>query len=280
MTLGEKIRKARKERKITQELLADGKITRNMLSAIESGKANPSLQTLSYIAERLDLPISYLVSEGDDLFFYEKGEAIDKILELYKNANFLECVQHINRLSGVDDQLAYLLATSYFELGRQAVMSGSLKSASEYLKLSKKYCLATVCNTKREENLILLYSALAENIQSPLLEFDQKQFENGIPDVYDYELVKYISQDTEYQYSNELFSKHMSAKNLMRLRKYREATVLLKEIEERKNLATYNAYMIFGVYSDLENCYKQLADFEQAYKYAAKRLSLIEGFKT
>ena len=72
----------------------------------------------------------------------------------------------------------------------------------------------------------------------------------------------------------------MSAKNLMRLRKYREATVLLKEIEERKNLATYNAYMIFGVYSDLENCYKQLADFEQAYKYAAKRLSLIEGFKT
>ena len=221
MTLGEKIRKARKEKKITQESLACGQITRNMLSAIESGKASPSLQTLTYISNKLSLPISYLVSESDDLLFYEKNEKIHTILKLYGEKKFLQCIQHINRLSGLDDQLAYLLATSYFEIGRQAVISGSLKTGYEYLRLSSKYCAETVCNTSREENLILLYSALALNIQSPLLEFDSKRFEEGTPDVYDYELVKYIMQDADYPYTDELLSKHMMAKELIRARKYK-----------------------------------------------------------
>jgi hypothetical protein len=42
----------------------------------------------------------------------------------------------------------------------------------------------------------------------------------------------------------------------------------------------HNAYITFGVYSDLEICYKQLFDFENAYRYTSKRLSLIEGFQS
>ena len=42
----------------------------------------------------------------------------------------------------------------------------------------------------------------------------------------------------------------------------------------------YNAYLIFGVYTDLEYCYKSVLDFEKAYFYSNKRLTLIEAFKS
>ena len=64
MNLGEKIRAARIEKNMTQSDVASDKITRNMLSAIESGKATPSLDTLMYISAKLELPIHYLLSDN------------------------------------------------------------------------------------------------------------------------------------------------------------------------------------------------------------------------
>ena len=72
MTLGQKIKARRKRLGLTQSELCKNKFTRNMLSAIERDKATPSLDSLKYIAEELSLPISYLVSDDDDMFFYEK----------------------------------------------------------------------------------------------------------------------------------------------------------------------------------------------------------------
>ena len=78
MLLGEKIKAARRSKKITQSQLAGDKVTRNMISRIETGTANPSLDTIKYLAQRLSLPVSYLLSEDDDLFFYEKKEKISE----------------------------------------------------------------------------------------------------------------------------------------------------------------------------------------------------------
>ena len=52
-TLGLRIRQLRKEQKLTLEALAGNKLTKGMLSLIENGKAQPSMESLSYIAERL-----------------------------------------------------------------------------------------------------------------------------------------------------------------------------------------------------------------------------------
>lgn len=280
MTLGEKIRKARKEKKITQESLVSGQITRNMLSAIESGKANPSLDTLTYIAKQLSLPLSYLLSDDDDLFFYAKSESIGEILDLYKNKKYQACINKVLSLGGVDDELAYILATSYFELGRRSVLFGALRSGGEQLALAGQYSKMTIYNTSKEKALIPLYSALAKNIQSPLLEFDNDEFEKNLPNEYDFELLKYINQESGYNYKTPIFKNHISARRLMKERKYKEAINIMREIEEKKTQDSYNSYVIFSIYCDLENCYKQLGDFENAYRYASKRLSLIEGFQT
>ena len=71
-----------------------------------------------------------------------------------------------------------------------------------------------------------------------------------------------------------------AAKNLIKERKYNEAVKILLEIEQKKGEFEYNAYLMFGVYTDLDNCYRHLFDFENAYRYASKRISLLEGFKS
>ena len=66
MELGEKLLKARQEAGLSQRQLCGEVITRNMLSQIEHGTARPSMETLRYLASRLEKPISYFLEEELD----------------------------------------------------------------------------------------------------------------------------------------------------------------------------------------------------------------------
>lgn len=62
-TLGERIRKLRKEKGLTLQALAGSEMTKGMLSLIENNKANPSMESLSYIAQRLGVESNELLEE-------------------------------------------------------------------------------------------------------------------------------------------------------------------------------------------------------------------------
>ena len=62
-SLGTRIRKLRKERKLTLEELAGERLTKGMLSQIENDKAKPSMESLDYIAERLGVKASELLEQ-------------------------------------------------------------------------------------------------------------------------------------------------------------------------------------------------------------------------
>ncbi len=59
MTLGEKIRAARLERKLTQEQLAGRDFTKSYISELERGARTPRLTTLKILARRLNRPLSH-----------------------------------------------------------------------------------------------------------------------------------------------------------------------------------------------------------------------------
>ena len=280
MTLGEKIKSARKRLKITQADLCGDKITRNMLSCIENNKATPSLDTLSYLSARLELPISYIVSDDDDMFFYQKRMEMRYITAAFKTHRFKECIEHIEKIDGRDDELYFLLASCHFEAGKSALLHGSLKSAAFHLSKVKEYALQTMYDTHRITNYLPLYLALTANIQSPLLELDTEMFEPDEDLIYENEFYSYVSNETGRSYTVVDFKRHMIAKAMMRDRDYYSAIKLMKEIEEEKTAKTYNAYVIFGIYTDMESCYRQLGDFENAYRYSSKRISMLEGFKS
>lgn len=280
MTLGEKIKSVRIKKGMTQSQLCSDKITRNMLSIIECGKALPSLDTLYYIAERLEIPVAYLVSEDSNPFLFEKERKISKIREALSQKQYKTVLWLTESLSEIDDELAYILSYSHLCLGKDAVLRGALESGKKHISAAEKYASQTVYDTTFIKHSALLYGALSTNLQAPLLVLDIDKFENNILSLFDQDLFKYLSFNENHQYKNPFFSKHVRARALMKKRDYRAALSLMREIEEEKTPENYNAYTVFSIYTDIETCYKQLGDFENAYRYATKRLSLIEGFKS
>lgn len=280
MSIGDKIRSARLNKHMTQAEVAADKITRNMLSAIESGKASPSLETLYHIANKLDLKISYLLSEDIDESVYKKTHLMPEIKKAYVNGNYAYCISLIGQISDIDDELSYILAHCNFKLGVTAAMKGSFLTAEKRLLMASEYASKTVYDTKNIEYKIPLYMSFVKNVNAPLLDFDKDSFLQSMSDDSDFEFYKYVSNDWEFHFTNPLFEKHALAKNKIKERKYAEAIEILHEIEEERSMHEYNAYLMYGVYSDLDNCYKQILDFENAYKYVGKRLSMLEGFNS
>lgn len=64
--LGQRIKEARLAKKMTQSEVVGSFITRNMLSQIESGNAVPSMKTLTYLAQVLELPPAVLLQGMTD----------------------------------------------------------------------------------------------------------------------------------------------------------------------------------------------------------------------
>ena len=202
--LGEKIKKLRKDKKLTQKDIAGEKMTRNMISQIENGIASPSLSALKFIADKLEVPPAYLISDDDLLFVYEKNEAMENIYSLLQNKNYQSCIYNIKKLSKTDNELAYILTVCYFELGKKHIMNGSLLTALKNFQLSEENAKKTVFDTSNILALIPMYSAVAKNIQSPLLELNSDDFKKSLNNFLDYEFFKYLTLDFNFYFSTLL----------------------------------------------------------------------------
>lgn len=280
--LGEKIKRLRTARGLTQAELAGASITRNMLSNIENGKALPSLDTLDYIANNLSVSSSYLISDDNDYVFFEKKALISRIYRAYSAKNYPACINLIKSIdeNGIDNELSYLLASSYLFLGKRHINHGSLVKAMEALENSEKYSNKTVIETEHLKAQIQMYKSIAKNVQSPLLEFDARKYSESLIESVDFEFYKYLTQDFAYSFENAVYSLHLEAKKLMQERNYHEAIKRLLNASEFSKKEDFNSFVIFCIYTDLEYCYKQLYNFEKAYLYSTKRITLLESFKS
>ncbi len=280
MTIGEKIKKARASLSMTQAELAGDTVTRNMLSAIETGKANPSLQTLMYISEKLELPISYFLTDDADMDSFKKAKLMPRIKQAFKEHKYDLCQNLISELSMPDDEIYYMLAHINCEIGISCAKSGALKRADKHLRLSLSLSQKTFYNTDYIKITAPLYMSVANNISSPLLEFDAFSYTSHLQDMAHVDFYKYLIGEYDFDFKNEHFKSHLEAKQLIKERKYYDAIRILSRLEEEKSKIEYNAYFVFSVYSDLENCYKAVCDFENAYKYSSKRISLLDAFNS
>ncbi len=140
--LGKRIKEARLARKMTQADVVGDFITRNMLSQIESGTANPSVKTLTYLAKVLQLPVNYLLP--DELETYDDSEnsssadfaALLRMKNAYKRGDYADAAEAAERYTAPEsvifDEANAVYAHSVLELAKAE------KNPREALSLSKK----------------------------------------------------------------------------------------------------------------------------------------------
>ncbi len=281
MNLGEKIRDIRKQKGLTQAQLAKNSITRNMLSQIETGRAIPSIPTLLHIAKTLDVPIEFLISDKDDISYFTNKKIISELKTAFLQKKYRDCLYVWEKsFQKIDDEIALILAFSALECGKEHLINGNLITATKYFKKSLEYTKETIYPTNDIRAKISLYSAISENVQSPMLEFEEEAYLYEANSAINTDLYNYIIGNHEHSYSNQIMKKHLKAKELIKSFHYSEATVILSDIEANRAREQVDSYLLFNIYSDLEYCAKELGNFEDAYKYSSKRIALLSAFKS
>ena len=280
MSIGEKIKTRRRELGLTQSKVAGEKISRNMLSLIESGNASPSLETLEYIAKKLKLRVEYLISSDIPLETFERIDHESEILNAYQRKDYEKVVNLVDSFGQSSDILMHLACECAYRIAEGKVHGGSLGSAKGWIGRVEEYMSHTTFDTSLIRAKLSVLSAIVQNIQSPKLNFEQEPYEALIKEVTSEEYYHYFIGDISYTYQSLILKLHMDAKALMRNRNYTGAIALLCQAEDEKNQENYDAYVFFGIYNDLENCYKEILDFEKAYRYATKKMSMMEYFKS
>lgn len=107
--IGQRIKALRKEKKLTQSQLADGIITKSMLSMIENGKADASMRSLREIAKRLDVSVQSLLVDP-------REAGLQKIVEE------IEYMQ--GSLNSWEDEAVQKALSPYLDLEMNSVWQG------------------------------------------------------------------------------------------------------------------------------------------------------------
>ena len=85
--LGDRIRLVRTNRDLSQEKLAEAaSLTRESINRIENGSLKAKLDTIAVIASILNIPIDYLIGNGDEL----SADAESELRNLLLDCNRLE----------------------------------------------------------------------------------------------------------------------------------------------------------------------------------------------
>lgn len=96
LNIGAKIKELRKEQKMTLAQVAGDRITKGMLSLIENGKAQPSMESLQHIAKQLNIDVSELMQTEDHHQIKKLYREVEKkrlaLSKFYGEKNFNEKV--------------------------------------------------------------------------------------------------------------------------------------------------------------------------------------------
>lgn len=262
MELGEKMRKARLEAGLTQRQLAEGIVTRNMLSQIENGSARPSMKTLAALAQRLEVPLGYFLEEAGTA---SPNQAVmESLRRLYDNGQYAEAALILEAYRAPDPiydrEKALLQNLIFLNLAEQAVEQGKERYALELLEKAQEnsYCSEAI----RHQRLLIQGRIRGQKVSHLLPDLDEELL--------------------------------LRAEEALEEKNHVRAGELLDAARDRTNcrwlLLRGKAWAAAGNYSDaarcfhgaesrypeeaaeyLELCYRELEDYRQAYNYARKR---------
>lgn len=264
MTLGEKLRQARLDAHLSQRSLCGEEITRNMLSRIENGAAQPSMRTLQYLAEQLGKPVSFFLDE--EAVVSANQSVMESARRLYDLEQFDQVMKALEGYTEPDPvydrEKALLTVLTRLALAEQAISQRRERYARELLE--KTDTRGIYCGEALNRQRILLLGRLGGS----------QRLCCHLP-----------SLDEELA---------LRASEAIRQGDICRGAHLLEAMQQRDTpqwmLLRGEAYLAEGAYQNaahclqlaeeafpekvipwLESCYRELGDYKQAYYYACKQ---------
>ncbi len=293
MTLGEKIRMLRREKGMTQTQLAGSHITRNMLSQIENGSASPSLQTIYYLANMLEVSAAYLIADGEDDRILNKAKTLESLRIHLADGNYKACIEGAAAIVEQDDEISLMLAISHYRTALSEYRQGKLQAAQKSLLTSLRHASATIYPTEEiKSDAALLMRFMSEaDANLPLIDIERviPDVKLSSPDLYLYDrLIDFVNSGhfTETEaiinarlLSSEIYNNHITSKLMMARGDYSIARMLLESTIGKHSEEEIGAVMLLRLYSELEICHTHENNFEGAYNCANKKMAIIASFR-
>lgn len=279
MTLGEKLRQLRRGLGMTQKELAGERITRNMLSQIESGTATPSMKTLQYLAERLGVSAASLMDPADG------ASTLDAARRRLRAGDLEQAIALAEKVSGASEERRVLLAHAKFRLSQARLLQGQVCEAEELARSAlrdnekslytsesmhlKLLATVAICEIQRGEKPVESINAAKEIYR-----------EAGWEAIYHILLARDLMKRDRLQAAErELWqvtalpdrerSLFWITRGEIALRqdKVSDALACLKRAEETEVPGTSLSRELYNL---LETLYRETEDYQNAYLYAAK----------
>ena len=262
MELGQRIKEARLEKGLSQRELCGDMITRNMLSLIENGNAQPSMDTLRYLAYQLEKPMSYFLEEA----CVSPNQACILAARSAPAAQAMEILKDYRAPDPIFDPEYHLLrALSAMALAETAIEENRLPLARELLSHALDAGNATIYYTRDLERRRLLLCHRAKTASPAILAA-------SLPDHREEILLRAEAalEEMDYPRCAALLDSlqerderwhFLRGEACMKQKQYAQAAHHYLETGKQDHL----------VFSRLEICYRELGDFEKAYFYARKQ---------
>lgn len=263
MDLGQRIKQAREEAGLSQRQLCGETITRNMLSRIEHGTVRPSMQTLTFLAERLDRPVSYFLDET--AITSPNVQRMAAARERYLAGDYSGALERLGDCRLPDDtfewELYLLRARCFMALAEAAIADHRLPYGLELLAKAEDAGKKTpYYGPELERQRLLLLGQVNGEADLPaddreLLLKSRMALAAGEP----MRAAAYLEAAEDHTAGQWNF---LRGETHFRLKNYKEAAACYQLAEELYPLDTARR---------LEECFRLLEDFKMAYYYACKQ---------
>lgn len=287
--IGQKIKQLRLQRKMTQSDLAGDQITRNMLSRIENGAALPSLPTVWYLAERLEVPAGFLLAEGNDDRIWRKMNRIESIRRLLKAGDARVCMElcrEEDQEKDADDEICLIMAQCALALGVETFAGGYMHQACSWLDEAVAYAGRTVYDTTAVRDTAALYFRFMHRLSPMLYSENLPQTKDPLTGSRD-PFGRYVlalealeaGEEQRIQFyleqnQSDEWAAHFAAHYQVHKGDYRAAMDSLLELLQLER--AQNTVWLYCLFCDLEICCRELGDFKGAYEYSQNKVSLLE----
>ncbi|WP_062104397.1 helix-turn-helix domain-containing protein [Bacillus niameyensis] len=272
--IGVKIKKLRKEKKLTLAEVAKDQMSPAMLSLIENGKSKPSAENLQHIAQQLQVDVNELMVGKTRSELKRELSELRQIIKKSGAASFKKAIKHIQTLfpylgNNVESADIYdLYFTTLFGLYQHYKADYDQLEDGDW----NKYALlaSEIYEDLQMENRVLDIHRMLANIDylhgnySKTVEIVKNSLEK-------IDLIDSKSAQVAMKF------KQLQFYSLFAIGEFEESKQLLEE-----NIQLMNTYQLFNWAFELfrmgEGLYYQCGEFDKAREFTQKTTTLVELF--